>query len=116
MSRRRAKSNELTVIYWRDIPAQVTANAGGRSHKQLLEPRFQVAIDRAATVAGLTETSAYVAEWRRESYPLDAESAGDRAAAETATRLSVEYDRDRLEALVATGGVDDHSETNVHSG
>ena len=110
MSRRRARSNEVTVIYWRDIPAQVTATAGGRSHKELLEPRFQVAIDRAATVAGLTETSAYVAQWRRESQPLDAESDGDRVAAETASRINTEYHRNRLEALVAAGGLEEASE------
>lgn len=109
MSRRRARSNELTVIYWRDIPAQVTASTDGRNHKELLEARFQVAIDRAATVAGLTETSAYVAQWRRESTPIDASSDGDEVAAETATRLNAEYDRDRLEALVAAGGLDDQS-------
>jgi len=113
MSRRRARANELTVIYWRDIPAQVTASAGGQSHKELLDSRFQVAIDRAATVAGLTETSAYVAQWRRESHPIDAESDGDEMASETATRLNDEYDRDRLEALVAAGGLDERSETNL---
>ncbi len=107
MSRRRAKANELTVIYWRDIPAQVTASTGGRSHKELLEPRFQVAIDRAATVAGLTETSAYVAQWRRESEPLGADLDGGDVAAETASRLHTDYDRDRLEALVAAGGLED---------
>lgn len=121
MSRRRARSNELTVIYWRDIPAQVTASIGGTSHKELLEPRFQVAIDRAATVAGLTETSAYVAQWRRESQPLEAESDGNRVAAETASRLHTEYHRHRLEALVATGGLEQpsepsQSETNLQSG
>lgn len=113
MSRRRARSNELTVIYWRDIPAQVTASAGGRSRKELLEPRFQVAIDRAATVAGLTETTAYVAQWRRESTPIDAASDGDEVAVQTATRLNTEYDRDRLEALVAAGGIEDQSQTTL---
>ena len=72
-----------------------------------------MAIDRAATVAGLTETSAYVAQWRRESHPIDAESDGDEMASETATRLNDEYDRDRLEALVAAGGLDERSETNL---
>lgn len=116
MSRRRAKVNELTIIYWRDIPAQVTATTDGQSHKALMEPRFQVAIDRAATVAGLTETAAYVAEWRRESRPLDAGSEGDRVAAETAAGINHHYDRDRLEALVAAGGLDEQSNTNLQSG
>ncbi len=116
MSRRRAKANELTVIYWRDIPAQVTATTGGRSHKQLLEPRFQVAIDRAATVADLTETAAYVAQWRRQSQPLDATADGGRIAADTAAEINADYNRERLEALVAAGGLDSQTESNLQSG
>lgn len=105
MSRRRSKANELTIISWRDIPAQVTAVVDGRSAKALLEPRFQVAIDRAATVAGLTETSAYVAQWQRRTQPLEPGADPDQAAAEAASELDRHYDRPRLEALVAAGGV-----------
>ena len=106
MSRRRAKNNELSTIFWRDIPAQVTARSGGQTHKALLPPRFQTAIDRAATVAGLTETSAYVAQWRRQSEPLDPQADGDRVARTAAEQLEASYDVVRLEALVATGGLD----------
>lgn len=107
MSRRRAKTNQLTTIFWRDIPAQVAATSAGETYKALLEPRFQHAIDRAATVAGLTETTDYVAQWRRESVPLDPEVDADFLTRETASRLQSRYDRDRLEALVANGGVHD---------
>ena len=44
---------KLVTIYWRDIPAQVTAQAGRHREKALLDARFQHAIDRAATVATL---------------------------------------------------------------
>ena len=94
----------MTVIYWRDIPAQVTASAGGTTAKVLLEPRFQHAIDRAATVADPTETEAYVAQWRRHQVPLDGDP--DQAAESLATRLSTDYPRTRLEALVAQGGAE----------
>lgn len=105
MSRRRAKTNELTTIFWRDIPAQVAATSAGQTYKALLEPRFQHAIDRAATVAGLTETAAYVAEWRRESMPLDPGVDADSLTQETASRLQSVYDRAKLESLVANGGL-----------
>ena len=53
--RRRGPGPGIVTIYWRDIPAQVTAtDADGQTEKVLLEPRFQHAIDRAAHVAGLT--------------------------------------------------------------
>lgn len=92
------------VIYWRDIPAQVTASNDGETVKRLLAPRFQHAIDRAAGVAGLTETSAYVAQWRREATPLTAGDNAERKAEDTAAALEGAYDRDQLEALVQAGG------------
>jgi hypothetical protein len=101
--RRRGATPEMVTIYWRDIPAQVNAGQGREKAQAMLSPRFQHAIDRAAGVAGLTDTHSYVQEWRRETGPVD----GDlQAAAEAeAQRLEELYDRDRLEALVAAGGV-----------
>ena len=66
----------LVTIYWRDIPAQVTAQRGRSREKALLDARFQDAIDRAAIVAGLTDTDSYLAEWRRVASDCD----GDMAA------------------------------------
>ena len=96
---------QLFTIYWRDIPAQVTAQQGRTREKALLDARFQHAIDRAAMVAGLDDTDSYVAQWRRES----AELAGDLAAAVATeiTRINAAYDRDRLERLVRSGGVEE---------
>ena len=100
--RRRAGAPELITIYWRDIPAQVNAGQGREKAQAMLSERFQHAIDRAAGVAGLTDTHAYVQEWRRETQPVD----GDlQAAADAeAQRLEAHFDRDHLEALVAQGG------------
>ena len=47
----------LVTIYWRDIPAQVTAQRGRSREKALLDARFQDAIDRAALVAGLSRAT-----------------------------------------------------------
>ena len=96
---------QLVTIYWRDIPAQVTAQQGRTREKALLDARFQHAIDRAAMVAGLDDTDSYVAQWRRES----AELAGDLAAAVATeiTRINAAYNRDRLERLVRSGGVEE---------
>ena len=102
--RRRGGGPELVTIYWRDIPAQVNASAGTEKHQAMLSPRFQHAIDRAAGVAGLTDTDSYVQQWRRVARPLTGEP---QTAAETeAARLEDTYDRDRLEELVAAGGED----------
>jgi hypothetical protein len=51
---------KLTTIFWRDIPAQVIGQQGGKRHKQVLESRFAVAIDRAAMRAGKGSSNAYL--------------------------------------------------------
>ena len=48
----RRSSNEIIVITWRDIPAQVKGKVGDAKHDVVLPHRFQKAVDRAAMVAG----------------------------------------------------------------
>jgi hypothetical protein len=105
--RRRSRNSGPTVavISWRDIPAQLTGRTADDQHKVLLHARFQHAIDRAAAVAGLTSTDAYVQEWRTATHPLatgDVEAQLDQECAS----LEDAYPRDRLEALVANGGLE----------
>ena len=95
---------ELITIYWRDIPAQVTAQEGRTREKALLDARFQHAIDRAAMVAGMDDTDSYVAQWRRESTPLSNDMAA--AVADETARIDAAYDRERLEHLVQAGGIE----------
>lgn len=94
---------EVTIVYWRDIPAQVIVGKGRRGAKRQLEERFEQAIDRAAMKVGAQDTDAYLAEWRKaEPY----EVAGDPAeiVEAEAQRLEREYDRERLKALIANDG------------
>ena len=70
----------------------------------MLSDRFQHAIDRAATVAGLTDTDSYVNEWRRETAEIGREI--DHEASAAAARLEADYPRERLEALVRNGGLE----------
>ena len=110
MPRRNRGGPGLVTIYWRDIPAQVTATTEDGSKEQvLLHQRFQVAIDRAAAVAGLTETDDYVNEWRRVAASVDGDPVA--AAHATAEQLDSEHPRDVLEALVANGGLATTGET-----
>ena len=60
-----------TLIFWRDIPAQVIVQRGRRREKAVLSARFQEAIDRAAMRAGKGSSDAYLADWRRESSSFD---------------------------------------------
>ena len=94
----------LTVIWWRDIPAQVIARDGRRSSKTVLHPRFQVAIDKAASRAGKRAYNDYIEEWRKV-----ARACGDDLEAEVnaeVERLETEFDKHRLAELIQSGGIE----------
>jgi hypothetical protein len=94
---------DVTVVYWRDIPAQVIVGKGRRGAKKQLAERFEQAIDRAAMKANARDTDAYLAEWRKAApYTVDGDPA-EIAQAEAA-RLEQEYDQDRLKVLIDNDG------------
>jgi len=96
---------QLTIVYWRDIPAQVIVKQGRQVAKRQLAERFEKAIDRAAMRAKLRDTDSYLAEWRRAD-PVDCGADLDAEAAAAAARLEAEYPDDRLDRLVAAGGLE----------
>lgn len=93
----------LTIVYWRDIPAQVIVGKGRRGAKVQLPERFEQAIDRAAMKVGARDADAYLAEWRKVSVRDVAGDAEEVARAEAA-RLEAAYDNARLKALIANDG------------
>ncbi|MFO1176597.1 MAG: virulence factor [Paracoccaceae bacterium] len=94
---------EVTIVYWRDIPAQVIVGKGRRGVKKPLPERFEQAIDRAAMKVGAAETDAYLAEWRKaEPYVVDGED--EAVATAEALRIDTEFDNERLKALIANDG------------
>ena len=95
---------ELTVIWWRDIPAQVTAKEGRCAARAQLGERFQEAIDAAAMRAGLIGTDSYLAEWRREA--RDCGDDLETEVEEEASWLDAAYTDDTLERLVRSDGRD----------
>ncbi len=94
---------KITVIYWRDIPAQVVAKAGRRAAKIKLDVRFERAIDMAAMRAGLAGSDDYLEQWRR-SEPIGHDGEPEDAARASADRLEEEFDDERLAEFVANGG------------
>jgi hypothetical protein len=93
---------ELTVIWWRDLPSQVTAKAGRARTTVPLPERFQEAIDAAAMRAGAIGTDAYLESGRRET-----RACGDDLEAEVGQEvewLEGAYTDDVLERLVRANG------------
>ncbi|MCB1399137.1 MAG: virulence factor [Rhodobacteraceae bacterium] len=97
---------EITIVYWRDIPAQIIAGKGRRGVKKPLPERFEQAIDRCAMKIGAKDSDAYLAEWRKA--PLGERPGDDATAAEgELARIVAEYDAARLAALIANNGWED---------
>ncbi|MFT6558614.1 MULTISPECIES: virulence factor [Sneathiella] len=94
---------QINIIYWRDIPSQVSVQKGRRSAKLLLEQRFQEAIDQAAMRSGAHESDAYLQDWRRVllgNYDGDLQTLADAKAAE----LEASIGETELSALVKNNG------------
>ena len=94
---------DVTVVFWRDIPAQVIVGKGRRGSKRQLTERFEQAIDRAAMKVNAKDTDTYLAEWRKaEPYQVDGDP--DEIAEAEAIRLETEYDHDRIKRLINNDG------------
>jgi hypothetical protein len=94
----------LSVISWRDIPAQVVVRRGRETAKVQLSARFQEAVDRAAMRAGRGSSDAYLADWKRSegrpcSDDIDAEAAAE------AARIEARFSDEELEQLIRAKGI-----------
>jgi hypothetical protein len=90
------------IIKWRDIPAQVNAQFGRERYQLVLSAKFQRAIDRAKRKAHIYTAEEDVAQWSRESLPL--EGTMEDAAKAMVERLEAQYSREHLGRLAYAGG------------
>ena len=94
---------DVTIVYWRDIPAQVIVGKGRRGAKKPLAERFEQAIDRAAMKVGASDTDAYLAEWRKgDPYPVEGEPQA--ILEQEVARLEAEFDQSRIKELINNEG------------
>ena len=93
---------QLITIWWRDIPMQVIAREGRQNVKRVLDRRFQFAVDKAAMNAGKKSYGDYIEEMRRAARECgpDLEHEADTEV----KRLHSVYTKDKLHALIASGG------------
>lgn len=95
----------VTLVLWRDIPAQVIVGKGRKGAKAPLPERFEQAIDRVAMRIGARDEDAYLAEWRKlDLGEVDGEPAS--VAAAEAARLEAAYDDATLRQLIEAEGRD----------
>ena len=98
---------QITILYWRDIPAQVIAEKGrGRKREQAkieLHRRFALAIDEAAMRGGADSTDDYLADWRKGE-PQDCSDDLEAEAQTLSQSLEAEFPSERVKLLVENGG------------
>ena len=94
----------LTIVYWRDIPAQVIAKAGRQTAKRVLPERFEKSIDQSAMRAKLRDTDSYLEHWRRGE-PLPCGDDLEAEAAALAEKLDAEFTDEVLSAYIKNGGL-----------
>ena len=94
---------DVTIVYWRDIPAQVIVGRGRRGTKLPLPERFEQAIDRAAMKSGAAQSDEYMAGFRKAD-PYSVDGSDSDAAANAAAQIDADYDQDRIKALIANDG------------
>lgn len=92
----------IVIIKWRDIPAQVNAQFGRERYQLVLSAKFQRAIDRAKRKAHIYTAEEDVAQWSRETLPL--EGTMEDAAKAVVERLETQYSREHLGRLAYAGG------------
>jgi hypothetical protein len=94
---------EVTIVYWRDIPAQIIVGKGRSGAKVKLTERFEQAIDRCAMKIGAKDADAYLAEWRKAA-PFTVEGEQMDVAQAEAAKIEAEYDSERLKSLITSDG------------
>ncbi len=94
---------DVTIVYWRDMPAQVIVGRGRRGVKLPLPERFEQAIDRAAMKSGAAESDDYMSGFRKAA-PFPVDGSDQEAAEATVAKIDADYDLERIKTLIANDG------------
>ena len=86
------------IVYWQDIPSQVDARDGAKSHKEVLSPRFQELIDLVAMKKQLTDSDDYINGWSKGDKTERSGTAAE-VATSVAKELEAQFDEIRANAL-----------------
>ena len=101
---------KITIVYWRDIPAQIIAEQGrGRNRKQFkieLGKKFIVSIDSAAMKSGAEGSDDYLSDWRR-SDPKEISDNLEFEANKLKKEIEEKYSNSKLKELISNGGFEE---------
>ena len=96
---------ELTIILWRDIPAQLMIGNGRKAIKYKLPEKYEQAIDRCAMAVGAKDAESYLQDWRKKIITIQSNELA--TLDEEAKKLELVYTDERLKCLVNNNGWDE---------
>lgn len=94
---------KMIKIFWRDIPSHVIYKNGREKTKKQLNPKFAIAIDRAAMRAGKGSSDAYMSEWRRVTETISGNP--EELVFNAVKNLEDTFTDEILEKTVKSGGI-----------
>ena len=92
----------LTIVFWRDIPAQLMIGTGRKAIKHKLPEKYEKAIDRCAMKVGAKDSDSYLQDWRKKTIPL--QSIKEDTITKEALKLEQEYSDSKLKDLIQNNG------------
>ena len=98
------RMDNLTILSWRDIPAQLLIGSGRKATKLKLSEKFEKAIDQCAMKVGAKDSESYLEDWQKKTVPL--QTTGTSSIALEAERLERYYTNEKLKALIINNGWD----------
>ena len=103
---------EITVVYWRDIPAQLLVGRGRKALKYKLPAKYEKAIDMCAMKTGAREADTYLQGWRK--FVTKVATKDENFLEREAEKLMKEYDDKKLKFLINNNGwEEDTKERNL---
>ena len=96
--------NDLTIVYWRDIPAQLIIGSGRKAIKFKLDEKYEKAIDRCAMKVGAKDSEAYLEDWHKKT--VKRSNTSRFTIEEEAAKIETEYSDEKLKDLIKNNGWD----------
>ena len=94
--------SNLTIVFWRDIPAQLLIGSGRKAIKLKLSEKFEKAIDRCAMKVGAKDSQSYLDDWQKKTVPLDPTNTNSIEL--EAEKMERYYTTEKLKALILNDG------------
>ncbi len=94
---------EITILSWRDIPAQIIVGKGRKALKLPLSEKFEKAIDKCAMKNNLKDSDSYLNEWKKSVFE-HSDVTDEIAAKKESLRLEEKFDTETIKAYIDNDG------------